>query len=172
MKVTEINSQEYQVFYSTYISKVPKSISLIDGYKTGEKRILNFFKAIPKDKLMYRYAPNKWSIKEIFQHIIDTERVFIYRCFTIARHDKTALAGFEQDDYIAPSNADKKTIDDLVEEYKAVRLNSIVLLKSLNDDDLKFIGHVNGAEMSARAAAFVILGHEIHHLEVIKERYL
>ncbi|GAA4883381.1 DinB family protein [Flaviramulus aquimarinus] len=172
MIVTALKSTEYNSFYNTYISKVPKHIDLIYGFKTGENHILDFFNTIPEEKLNYRYAENKWSVKEVFQHIIDTERVFIYRCFTIARHDKTALAGFEQDDYIVPSKADKKTIEDLFEEYKAVRLNSIVLLKSLNDDDLSFIGNANGSDMSARAAAFVILGHEIHHMDVIKKRYL
>ena len=120
----------------------------------------------------YKYAAGKWSIKEVFQHIIDTERVFLYRCFRIARHDKTPLTGFEQDDYIVPSKANSKSIESLLEEYQTVRQNSIVLLKSLSETDLKHLGNASDHMLSARAAAFMTLGHEIHHIEVIKERYL
>lgn len=172
MKSTDLSTSEYNLYYETYISKVSDENTLIEGFKDGQIQVVEFFKSIPEDKLGYRYASDKWSIKEVFQHIIDTERVFMYRCFRIARHDKTPLAGYEQDDYIKPSNAEKKSIEDLIEEYRAIRLNSIILLKSLNEEDLKVIGHASGNNMSARAAAFIILGHEIHHIGVIKARYL
>lgn len=172
MKVTDLQPSEYNLFYATYISKVDKEMSLLKGFKKGRKHVSTFFKNLPDDKLLYRYEEGKWSIKEVFQHIIDTERVFIYRCFRIARRDKTPLMGFEQDDYIAPSNADSKSISDLLKEYKSVRKNSIMVIKSLNETDLNFIGNASGSHMSARATAFIILGHERHHIEVLKERYL
>lgn len=172
MNVTELEPTEYSTFNNTYISKVPKEMGLLDAFKKAEIDVLQFFKTIPEHKWDYKYAIGKWSIKEVFQHIIDTERIFTYRCFRIARHDKTPLAGFEQDDYISPSNAKNKSVEALLEEYKVVRQNAIVLLKSLNDEDFKFIGTSNGANLSARAAAFVILGHEIHHIEVLKALYL
>ncbi|WP_346883734.1 DinB family protein [uncultured Algibacter sp.] len=172
MKVSDLKQTEHDSYYSNYIDKVPKDIALISGFKQGENYILNFFKSIPEDKLNYRYAEGKWSVKEVLQHIIDTERIFMYRCFRIARHDKTDLMGYKQDDYITPSGADKKSIENLLEEYKAVRLNFIVLLKSFTDKDLKSIGKANGTDLSARAAAFIILGHEIHHTNIIRERYL
>lgn len=172
MKVTDLNNSEYNSYYETYVSKVSKDIRLLDGFIEAERYVVDFFKSISDNKLEYRYATGKWSIKEILQHIIDTERVFMYRCFRIARHDKTPLAGFEQDDFINPSKADKKSLDDLLEEYKVGRQNFIVLLKNLNETDLKFMGHASGSPLSARAAAFIILGHEIHHIEVIKARYL
>ncbi|MEP3838538.1 MAG: DinB family protein [Algibacter sp.] len=172
MKVTDLTSKEYNPFYETYISKVSGEISLIEGFMKGKIQVEDFFKSIPQDKLEYRYAEDKWSIKEVFQHIIDNERVFMYRCFRIARHDKTPLTGYEQNDYILPSGANKKTISSLIEEYQVVRQNFIVLLKSLSSQDLEVIGTASGSAMSARAAAFITIGHEIHHINIIKERYL
>jgi len=172
MKVSDLNTSEYGSYYKKYISSVSTETMLMEGFKLGEHQVLKFFKSIPKDKLKYRYEPEKWSIKEVLQHIIDTERVFMYRCFRIARHDTKPLMGYEQDDYIAPSKANIKSLGELIEEYQAVRLNFIVLLKSLNDDDLRCMGTASETPMSARAAAFIVLGHERHHIEVVKQRYL
>ncbi|WP_298537119.1 DinB family protein [uncultured Algibacter sp.] len=172
MTVTDLNTSEYHAFYETYISKVPKDIDLIEGFKIGGEQLISFFNQIPIDKLEYRYELGKWSIKEVLQHIIDTERIFIYRCFRIARHDKTKLTGFEQDDYIEPSRAHSKSIESLLEEYQVVRQNSIVLLKSLSEANLKYLGNASNTMLSARAAAFMTLGHEIHHRHIVKERYL
>ena len=104
--------------------------------------------------------------------MIDTERIFQYRCFRIARHDKTELAGFDQNIFIEPSMASNKTIEAIVSEFIAVRDSSLSLLHSLSEMDLAQIGVANSGDMSARAAAFVITGHEIWHMEIISERYL
>lgn len=172
MKVNDLNSTEYNPYYGIYINKVSKQSTLVAGYEIGEKNVLEFFRTIPSAKLNYKYAHDKWTVKEVFQHIIDTERIFMYRCLRVARQDKTALAGFEQNDYIMPSKANSKSIESLLEEYKTTRQNSIVLLKSLEDEDLKCIGNASGNSLSARAAAFIILGHEIHHMSIIREHYL
>lgn len=172
MNVSDLSTTEYHAFYANYISNVPKDVNLLTGFRSGSKELLAFFNEIPSDKLEFRYAADKWTIKEVIQHIIDTERVFAYRCFRIARHDETPLSGFEQDDYILPSKANSKSMEDLLEEYQVVRQNTIVLLKSLSEMDLKYLGHASGSNVSARAAAFIILGHEIHHMNVIKEFYL
>ncbi len=172
MTTQDLIAEEFNPFYSTYINLVPKSVNLIEGFEIGFKNVEAFFNSIPKDKLNYKYAEDKWTIKEVFQHIIDTERIFMYRCLRVARHDKTALAGFEQDDYIVPSKANSKSIESLQKEYRTTRQHSIVLLKSLSDADLKCIGHASGNVMSARSAAFSTIGHEIHHMNIIKERYL
>ena len=132
MKVTDLSTSEYHTFYANYMRQVPKDINLMGGFKGGSEQLVAFFTQIPSSKLEFRYAEGKWSIKEVLQHIIDTERVFMHRCFRIARQDKTELAGFEQDDYIVPSKANSKSIEDLLEEYQAVRQNAIVLLKSLS----------------------------------------
>lgn len=172
MIIEDLQATEFAPFYSGYISKIPKNLSLIDCFESGMQNVSTFFSEISKEKLNYKYANGKWSIKEVFQHIIDTERVFMYRCFRIARHDQTALSGFEQNDYIEPSNANNKSIESLLEEYQTVRQSFIVLLKSFSDDDLKFVGNASGNAMTARAAAFIIIGHEKWHMDIIKERYL
>lgn len=172
MKLSEIKPEEFSSNNGGYISKLPKDLELIKSFDDDYNAILELFHSIPSNKWDYRYAPEKWRLKELFQHMIDTERIFIYRCFRIARHDKTPLVGFEQDDYILPSEANKKSVDALREEFEAVRKNSLVLLKSLNDINLKFMGIVNGNPISARAAAFNIIGHNMWHIRLIYERYL
>ena len=172
MKITDVNPAEYSDFYSNYLSLVPKEISLIDGFIKGSTYVAAFFENLPSIKLNYAYAHEKWSVKEVFQHLIDTERVFQYRCFCIARNDKTPLPGYEQNDYIVPSNAKNKSLQSLIEEFKAVRQSFITLLKSLNEEHLQYIGNANGNAMSARAAAFIVLGHYLWHIHIIKERYL
>lgn len=172
MKVTALQTGEYTPHNEGYLNKVNKDYDLIESFTRSQAMVSAFFKAIPEDKLTYRYAEGKWSILEVFQHLIDTERVFVYRCFRIARRDETALAGFDQDVYITPSLANEKSMTQLLEEYHATRNASISLLKSLTDADLCFIGNANGGPLSARAAAFMIPGHEIWHIDILKERYL
>ena len=172
MTSSQLNPSEYHTFYKTYIDLIPNDLELIEGYKRGLKLYENFFQELSIDKLYYKYAEGKWTIAEVLQHVIDTERIFIYRCFRIARHDNTPLAGFDQDVYINPSQANNKSLDSLMEEYKITRQNSIVILKNLREDDLKFMGNTDGKAMSARAAAFAVLGHELWHLNILKERYI
>lgn len=168
----DLQASEYSSFYKGYLDMIPADLELIEGYYSGQKNVLNFFKSLPTNKLEYRYEENKWTIKEVFQHIIDTERIFVYRCFRLGRHDATPLSGFDENDYIKPSLANNKALEALLEEYQAVRQNSIILLKSLNENDLNFIGNANGNNLSAKAASFIILGHELWHLKIIKEKYL
>lgn len=172
MTIKDLKPSEYSPFYKGYLEMIPEEIELIEGFYLGLKNVVDFFNSLPNNKLEYKYADGKWTIKEVFQHIIDTERIFMYRCFRISRHDVRPLSGFEENDYIKPSSANKKSLEALLEEYQAVRLNTIILLKSLSENDLKFIGTANGNNLSARAAAFIILGHELWHLKIIKERYL
>ncbi len=172
MTKTDLKTSEFDTYYSRYIAKVSDKTQLRKGFETGKNTVINFFESIPNEKLVYRYQPNKWSIKEILQHLIDTERIFMYRCFRIARRDTTALTGFDQNIYVVPSNAHHKSIENLLSEFTINRTNSISLLNSLSDEDLSFIGNSNGGDMSARAAAFTILGHDIWHMEVIEDKYL
>ena len=172
MTTRDLSISEFNPYYKKYIDLVPDHLELIAGFYKGLNIIESFFNAIPKDKQAYKYAEDKWTVKEVFQHIIDTERVFMYRCFRIARHDRTPLVGYEQNDYIKPSGANDKEMKFLLEEYSITRKNFIVLLKSLSHDDLIFIGNANGSNTSARSVAFSVLGHELWHLKVIKEHYL
>ncbi len=172
MTKADLNPSEFDTYYQRYIDKLSNKTKLRKGYETGKNAIIDFFESIPDEKSTYRYQHNKWSIKEILQHMIDTERIFIYRCFRIARRDATALSGFDQDIYVNPSDANNKSMEDLLNEFTINRNNSISLLNSLTDENLSFIGNSNGSAMSARAAAFTILGHDIWHMEVIQNKYL
>lgn len=172
MTIKDLNNNEYDAFYSTYIKMVPENVALMEGYKNGGAKVIQFFKSIPNEKLEYKYAKGKWTVKEILQHIIDNERVFTYRCFRISRRDITLLAGYNENDYVASSKANKKPMRTLLQEYEIGRKNSMLLIESLSKEDLCFVGNLNGNHMSARAAAFVTLGHEMHHINVLKTRYL
>lgn len=172
MKKLELNTNEYDAYYSRYLNLVNDNSTLIEGYQKGKKEMIDLINSIPEEKMTFRYQPEKWSINELIQHLIDTERIFMYRCFRIARNDSTKLAGFEQDDFIKPSEADLKTKAEILAEFTINRDNSISLLKSLSDKNLCFIGNANGGDASARSVAFTVLGHDKHHTNIIKERYL
>ncbi|WP_108803868.1 DinB family protein [Aquimarina sp. Aq107] len=172
MNSTDLSPKEYDEYYGRYIKKLSPQVSIIEGFEIGKDDVINFFESISPEKQEYRYDINKWSVKEVLQHLIDTERIFMYRCFRIARNDQTPLAGYDQNIYIDPSGANQKSMSELIGEFEIVRQSSISFLNSINDDQLMYIGNANGGDMSARAAAFTIIGHEIWHMDIIKERYL
>ncbi len=169
--VNQLSPTEYLQFYTSYI-KSAENTDLISGLESGMDRAITLFESIPENKLEYRYALGKWTIKDIIQHLMDAERIFAYRILRIARQDKTPLSGFDENDYANESFANTRTRDDLIDEYKALRKSTILLLNSLNDDVMRSIGHVNSGAMSARAMGFIIIGHEKHHCNVINKRYL
>lgn len=173
MKVSDLNKGEYLPYFQPYINKISDLI-LLEGLEVGLEKTLNFFKSIPAEKLKYRYAEDKWTIKEIINHLIDSERVFAYRALRFARKDKTPVAGFEENDYALESNANNRNIEELLEEYTFVRQSSIALYKTFGSDSdiLKRTGLAGGGEVSVRALGFLIAGHEKHHCDVIRERYL
>lgn len=172
MNRLQLTTAEYDSYYQRYLNKLSEEKTLVSHFYIDKTETAEFFLAIPENKLEYRYAPNKWNIKEIFQHIIDTERIFMHRCFRIARRDITPIAGFDQDIYINPAGANNKTLRELLIEFVNTRNYSLNILESLTEENLKFIGNANNSAMSARAAAFVIPGHNIWHKEIILERYL
>jgi len=168
----DLKPTEYNEYYESYIAKIPNETRLISGLELDESMVINFFSSIPKDKLEYRYLPEKWSPKEILQHLIDTERIFMYRLLRIARKDTTELAGFDQDIYINPSKASSKSLESLIQEFTVTRMYSINLIRSISDENLLNIGSASNSKVSARACAFILLGHSIWHIDIIKERYL
>lgn len=172
MKISDVKPNEYNVYYERYISLVSNETTLIDGLIKDKKMVIDFFSSIPKDKLEYRYQPEKWTVKDLLQHIIDTERIFMYRLLRIARGDETALAGFDQDIYVAPSNANNKSLKNLLEEFSITRMYSLNLINSLSEESLKNLGTASDSTVSARACGFILLGHSIWHIDIIKERYL
>ncbi|OAB78100.1 DinB family protein [Cochleicola gelatinilyticus] len=166
-----MTSQEYNPYYKTYINLVTEPL-LTKSLSIGLLNITDFFNAIPNDKLEYRYATNKWTPKEVLLHLIDTERVFSYRALTFARSKNVELPGFDQDEFVQNSDANKYTLDELLDDYLATRTATISLFKGFNEKTLQQSGIASGSTLSVRAAGTIICGHEIHHCNIIKERYL
>ncbi|MBA3986594.1 MAG: DinB family protein [Flavobacteriales bacterium] len=168
----EVRSNEYADFYSNYIKLAPHNKSITECLAISAKEIITFYSILSEEKLLYRYAEGKWTLKEMLVHIIDTERIFSYRALRFARKDSTTLHGFEQDDYVPYSNANNRTLENLLEEYTAVRKATTTLFASFDRDNLKRIGYASNNAISVRAIGFIISGHEIHHLKIAKERYM
>ncbi|WP_250436362.1 DinB family protein [Hanstruepera flava] len=171
MIVSELKYNEFADFYSGYINKA-SGLDLLTGLKQSGSDTLTFFEAIPQEKQEYAYLKGKWTIKELLLHIIDAERVFAYRALRFARQDPTALPGFEENDYVRYSNANSLDMEALLESYKLLRASTVSLFESFTTDMLLQIGKASGSNMSVRAIGFVIIGHEKHHIEIVKERYL
>ena len=161
---------DYAPFYAGYIKNVPDDAIKAFGEQLYTTNV--FFKSIPEDKIDYRYAEGKWSIKEIIGHLIDNERVMSYRALAISRNEKQSLPGFEQDDYVRESNYSKRDYSELVEELKRVRESNLLMFKNFSEEILDRRGVANNSEVTVRAILFIIAGHELHHINIIKERYL
>lgn len=166
-----INPNEYSAFYHPYVSKVPEG-DLIAQLKNQTATTLALYQTISEEQWNSAYAPGKWTIKELLVHLLDSERVFAYRALRIARGDQTPLAGFEQDDYIPTSEANLRNVDDLLEDYQHLRASTISLIKSFTPTMLARMGTASGAEISVRALCAIMAGHELHHRQIIEERYL
>jgi uncharacterized damage-inducible protein DinB len=162
---------EYAPHYATYI-KLVAGEDLIHELETGRQQFLEFIRSIPESKLNYRYAEDKWTIKEIIIHIMDTERIFSYRALRFSRNDATPVPGFDEDEYIPEANGAGRDLDGLLEEYNALRTSTIEFFKYMTAEMTMRTGIANNKEISVRSLAYVIVGHEIHHANVIKARYL
>ena len=131
-----------------------------------------FFTEINEKKSTFRYAENKWSIKEVLQHIIDAERIFAFRALSLARGEQAPLPGFDENEYAVHSRADKRSWKSLLDEFLATRKSTDLLLQSFDESQLQSSGTTNGKPNTVIAISFVIIGHALHHLNVVKERYL
>jgi hypothetical protein len=171
-------TSEYPAYSHIYMDLIKENEPILDQLYNNFHKIKQFIYSLPEEKLLYRYAENKWSIKEILVHIVDDERIFAYRALRYARNDNTPLHGFEENDYAKFSYADKRSLDDIFEEYWAVRMSTILLFQYLPDDS--FLRSGGGIDddgsiiniRTVRALAYHIAGHELRHIKIIKERYL
>ena len=166
-----MNKNEYAPYFETYIS-LSNDLNMPNDFISNMKSCVDFFQSLPTEKLDYRYQTGKWFIKDILLHLIDCERIFQYRALRISRNDKTALPGFEENDYAIEAKATNRSLDSLLDEYKSVRNATVTLFNSFTDEELKRVGNASGKDISVRAIGFIILGHELHHINIIKERYL
>ena len=169
--MTKPETTEYATYFGRYISLVPDG-NIVATLEQQNKATLELLGGLSEEQGIYRYAPGKWSIKEMVGHLIDTERVFAYRALCFARNDKTPLASFEQDDFVAGADFDSLRLADLADEFAIVRQSNVYLFRHLSDEAWSRRGSASGNEMSTRAAAFIIAGHELYHLDVLKTRYL
>ena len=171
MNVNQLSENEYSKSVATYIESLD-DITLLDELEISLHDFIKFVQNIPMDKFDYRYAENKWTIKDIIQHIIDAERIFGYRALRISRNDKTPLPGFEENEYAQNTNAIRRSIQELLTELSAVRHSNLLLFKSLSDEQLTKLGTASNHTISVRAIGFLIIGHQKHHQKVFQERYL
>lgn len=158
-------------YFSNYIDKVSED-NLADAFKNQQALVDDFFDTISEEKSNYAYAPGKWTLKEMLQHIIDGERIFAYRALSIARKEKQSLPGFDENEYAANSNANSRNWKGLIEEFKLVRKTTELLLKDFSEDVLNQSGISNNHAVTVNAIGFITVGHLYHHVVVIKERYL
>jgi uncharacterized damage-inducible protein DinB len=157
-----------------YIRLVPDDGRILDHLWDNFQAARAFVRAIPEECLTHRYAPGKWSIRQILVHVVDDERIYAYRALRFARGEKQGLVGFDQDVYAATSEADGRSLDSILQEWEAVRLATIALFANLPEASLTRMGRGAGTAhgATARALAYHIAGHELHHLNIIRERYL
>lgn len=171
MNSIQLSENEYPASYSNYV-KEARNINLIEELEISMHDFIKFVQNIPMDKFDYRYAEGKWTIKEIIQHIIDTERIFAYRALRISRNDKTPLPSFEENDYAKNSNGNDRTIKSLLEEFSAVRISNLFLYKSFSEEQFLRVGVASNNQISVRALGIVTIGHQKHHQRIFLERYL
>lgn len=162
---------EHAPEFSKYVTLVAEG----DIIQTLEQQIensLSLLRTIPSEKANFRYAPDKWSVKELLGHVIDSERIFSYRALRFVRNDQTPLPGYEQDDYVRAVDFDSRNLADMAEEFATVRRATIQLLRPLNETEWSRHGKANENDVSVRALAYIIAGHELHHMDVLRSRYL
>ena len=164
-------ADEYAAFYAGYVAGVPDGelLVLLRDQLAETEALLREFAGARAD---HRYAPGKWSVKEVVGHMADAERIFAYRALRFARGDRTPLPGFDENDYVRGSNASARALPEIAGELRSVRMASITLFAGLSEEALMRRGPANNAEVSVRALAWIIAGHERHHAKILRERYL
>lgn len=162
---------DFGAFYQGY-ADMATGQSVPELLATHSARIAAFISALPEEKANYAYAEGKWTIKQLVQHLIDTERIFAYRALRISRKDTTPLPGFDENHYAQNAPVDQKSLSDLKEEYLLVRKTTDLLLAGFQEDQLNFIGNASGHPCTLNALCYIIFGHHLHHIKILKERYL
>jgi uncharacterized damage-inducible protein DinB len=171
-KISRPDSSEHALYYERYINYVKDDSSVLKQLKANAKQMTHLYKSLNEDALCTPYEPGKWSLKDLLMHIIDCERVFLYRAMRFARLDKTPLPFFDENDFAKNAEADKIPTVRLLKEYQANRNATLQFFSNLRAQQYKARGIASNFPMSVRACAWIICGHEIHHTNVIYERYL
>lgn len=164
-------TEEYEPYYGTYIDKVPQG-DVIELLASQITTTLDLLESVPAGLEEYRYAPGKWSVREVVGHLIDAERVFAHRGFSFGRADEAPLPGMDQLHYAAASNAAARPLGELAAELAAVRSSTVALFRGMPDEAWTRSGTASGFSFSVRCFPFIIAGHEIHHRLGLMEHYL
>jgi len=168
---TKPAKSEFLPYYDRYIQLVPDG-DVVSTLASQIDETLSLLRSLPASVSTYRYAPDKWSVNQLVGHVIDSERLFCNRALRFARNDATPVPGFEQDDYVRNSTFDVYPLSDLASELEAVRQATIFLFRHMDEEAWTRRGVANNAEVSVRALAYIIAGHELHHREILRSRYL
>ena len=169
LRIPKPETGEYLAYYGKYIALVgDDAMSALRAQAASTPRLL---KGVTEKQAMFRYAPGKWSVKEVLGHVIDAERVFSYRALRFGRGDQTPLAGFDESQYVPVAKSDLRPMDALRGELAAVRASTLALLDSFDEEALVRRGDANGDAISVRALLWIIAGHELHHIGLLRERY-
>jgi hypothetical protein len=164
-------ADEYAAYYERYVSLAP-DVDVVGALERQAAETLALLRALPEERGAHRYEPGKWSVKQVVGHINDGERLFSYRVLSIARGDRQPLPGMEQEEWMAGVDFDARTLADLLDEFEAVRASTLHLLRHLSPEAWGRRGTASDNEVTVRALAYIIAGHEAHHVGVLKERYL
>jgi hypothetical protein len=167
----DLEVHEYVPYQMQYIKLVSEH-NIVKGLKDQKLEMIHFFTSIPVSKQEFSYEEGKWTVKDLLLHLIDAERIFAYRALRIVRNDATALPGFDENDYVVAAHANQRAYESLLEEYRIVRDATICLFSTFSEADVLKLGTASNASVSVRGIGYCILGHELHHKQIIKERYL
>jgi uncharacterized damage-inducible protein DinB len=165
------NLEEFPAYTIGYIKLLPEG-NIIDILAEQLETTYELLSQVTEAQAEYRYAEGKWTLSEVLGHLTDTERIMAYRILRIARGDQSPLMGFDENEFVKKASFYNRTIADLLEDYQNVRRATISLLKGLPKHSLAYRGNANGFDVSVETVAYMIAGHELHHLNIIKEKYL
>lgn len=166
-----LNLENVPAFHKNYIKNIEET-DLLQALRISGHRMIELVHFIKEEKADYRYAPDKWSVKEVLCHLLDTERILAYRALTFARNDKTALPGFEENDYAPEANAAGRSMKKIADDIVRLRASTVDLFESFTPEMLTRKGLANKNELSVVVLGFIIAGHETHHRKILMERYL
>jgi hypothetical protein len=165
------DASEFAPYYGRYIALVPAG-DVLAALEDQPRETVGLLSILSEEQADFRYAPGKWSVKEMVGHLIDAERVFSYRALRFARGDETPLPSFEQDDYVRNAGSSGRSLTDLTDEFVSVRRATLWLFRSLTPEAWMRRGVASGNPVSVRAIAYIIAGHELHHGRELREKYL
>jgi uncharacterized damage-inducible protein DinB len=170
MENTEVAKTDEQYILS-YTSLI-KGSDVLQALKEQSEELITIVSALPEEKGLYRYAENKWSIKQLLVHMIDTERIMSYRAMCISRRENQPLPGYDENSYAASMDFNKRSFESVLAEYKGLRQANIALFSSLDENSLNRTGIANGKSISVKTIIALLTGHEAHHINILKSRYL